>query len=151
MSENQALIEKVKQRARQLYSEENLSCSQAVLLSMNETFPMGIDTNTLNAMSIPFAAGIGGCGCVCGALGGSLMSLGILLGADPATNNRKNIQSISAKMHDTFKEAQSATCCRVIKKKHSEQGRSYCAQLVEDTAGKAAALLLETKAQTLCV
>ena len=134
---------RIQKRARQLYEDEKKNCSQAIALSINETFPSDMSEAVLEAMSSSFGGGIGGRGCLCGALGGSLLSLGLLLGA--SEESKKGVRAASGKMHDSFKEAQRATCCRIISKRHADEGRAYCARLVEDTAGLAVDILLDSR------
>ena len=63
-------------------------CSQAVLCTYCEQF--GLDTDTACRIAIPFGAGIGYTGNMCGAVAGALMVIGLKYGnTDPDDMNTK--------------------------------------------------------------
>ena len=134
------------QRAENLYKNHKLCCSESLLLVLNHGFGGGLSSATVKQLGSGFCGGMNA-GCTCGALSGAIMGLGLLVG--PHAKNglgKKEFRALSKKMHDTFHQSFSSTCCRVlIEPFHKDKkGRSqYCKGLTESTAEIAVTLLLE--------
>ena len=110
-------------RAKNLYINAGKSCSESVLLALKEG---GIDIpDALLRSAAGLRAGIGGSGCVCGALMASVLAAGLL--------KEKDAQKISAALHDKFKGKYKSACCRVLTRKYdfqSQERKTFCAELV---------------------
>jgi C_GCAxxG_C_C family probable redox protein len=87
-------------------------------------------------------------GCTFGALSGAIMGLGLLVGPHAKGGlNKKEFRELSQKMHDTFNQRFSSTCCRILIEPFDKdkKGRSqYCKGLTETTAEITFVLLLES-------
>ena len=68
--------EQVSQRAKHLFVEKGLTCSEACLLSAAEA--LGIESPMLSEIAIAFGGGIGRQGDVCGALSGCIMAISLV-------------------------------------------------------------------------
>ncbi len=72
------------------------------------------------AMSSAMAVGMGRSGCVCGALNGGVMALGMFFGRTtpdgPADPKVRRAMALSNELHDWFRanNGKSAVCCRVL-------------------------------------
>ncbi|MBI5400220.1 C_GCAxxG_C_C family protein [Candidatus Saganbacteria bacterium] len=115
--------------ARQLYLEEGYSCSTSLLLALKKA---GIDIPDSIILSVAgLRSGIGGAGCVCGALMASVLTVGYLYGK----TDEKKASKLSANLHNKFKEQFKSTCCRVLTRKYSDfkslERKEHCAGLVE--------------------
>ena len=98
------------------------------------------------AMSSGFPWGLGGGGCICGALAGATMCIGYFFGrktpGDPKINR---CFKLSNEIHDFFKEYCGATCCRVLtkgKEKNSPERKAQCTDFVAATVKKTAEIIL---------
>jgi len=117
------------ERAGQLFAS-GLNCAQAVLQACS-----GKDSPEMMAMAKGFGGGVGGSKCLCGAISGGVMALG-LAGKD----NR------AAKLVEAFKEKNRVTCCVALSKPYKWKSREHltnCRRITEETAGIVERLLHE--------
>jgi C_GCAxxG_C_C family probable redox protein len=80
-------------------------------------------------------AGGFGSGCICGAVSGGTMALGLAMNGD-----KKAVTVMTRDLHRWFKKENGATCCKTL----TAKGKSGCLKLTSSVAGKAAELLLAT-------
>jgi C_GCAxxG_C_C family probable redox protein len=133
------------QRAENVYTARGLCCSEAVLYVLNEAFGGGLARAMVVRLAAGFCHGMGGGDCVCGALSGAQMGLGLLLGPKQAGGmKKKEFEQISKGMHDHFKERFGVTCCRLLLEKGKEKQGPSCKELTGGGAEIAAGLLLAT-------
>jgi len=122
-------------QAAKLFREEELCCSQAVLLAINEHISLGMDNALLTRLGSAFCGGCGA-GCMCGALAGAEMALGLVLGPDDGGNadDNKRIRKIAARLHDQFKKKFGSTCCKQLTKGfffQKKKRKKHCMQLTQ--------------------
>ena len=99
------------------------------------------------AMSSGFPWGLGGGGCICGALAGGTMMIGYFFGrrtpGDPKINK---CFELTKELHDYFKETNGATCCRVLIKnfpdRNSAERKAHCIEMVKTTVVKTAEIIM---------
>ena len=143
------IIELVRQRAENLYTNHKLCCSESLLLVLNHGFNGGLSSEQVKQLGAGFCGGIGEAGCLCGALSGATMGLGLLVGPHVSSGmNKKNFRKLAKRLHDRFHEQFSSTCCRTLIKPYDKdkKGRScFCGSLTGTTAAITTELLLETK------
>ena len=90
-----------RQKAEDLFYS-GYTCSQSVVLAYEDI--LGIDKNTLAAVSAPFGGGMGRLREVCGAVSGAFMVLGALYGADITGDHAKkaalyaHVQALAAEV-----------------------------------------------------
>jgi C_GCAxxG_C_C family probable redox protein len=147
-SEPEVLIGRISDRARNLFVSRQMLCAEAVVVALNHGLSGGLTDVQAAAMAAPFSVALGDSGCLCGALSGAVMSAGLLLGQGHLYYQRKVMRSHARHLHDTFKNANGTTCCRVLsnnvrhdKKAHFQQ----CADLTAQAAEMAARLILEAR------
>src|SRR5665647_2646096 len=94
------LAEQVAQEAERLYRSGKMHCAEAVLASVKTTFAPQIPDEI-----VQLAGGSGG-GCICGAVSGGTMGLGLAM-----TGDKKAVSAMTRELHRWFKEENGATCC----------------------------------------
>ncbi len=104
------------------------NCAQAVLQATT-----GLDEPRLLAMAEPFAGGIGGSRCLCGAVTGGVMALGL------EGQGEKSGELVAA-----FQERNRITCCKLLSAPYrwlSPEHQDHCRRLTVETAELTAELL----------
>lgn len=108
-------------------------CCEALMAAIRDNFQLDVPKEVI-AMASGMAVGAGRSGCMCGALNGGILALGMFFGRtepkgpqDPQVNK---CMALTHELHDWFKEAngKNAICCRVLtrefdmgKGEHKEQ------------------------------
>ncbi len=137
-----SLAQAAQQRAEALYRSHQLLCSEAVLVSINEIFDGGLSEEQAVRLASGMACGLGDSGCLCGAVGGGVLALGLILGQNKAYARRKLCRKAACELHETFKLANKSTCCRVLSKKVKDTPKVHFAQCANLT-GQAAAMAVQ--------
>jgi len=128
----------VRQRSEDFYATHKLCCSEAVLVVVNEAFGGGLTPEQALCLGSPYCHGMGGAGCVCGALNGAEMALGLFLSPHhPEGLSKKKFRELCKEMHDRFRERFNATCCRVLTKKVKHDKKAQTANCQMLTSGGA--------------
>lgn len=109
--ENHAL--KARKRAEALYRNGEFLCSEAVFTVANEYLGHPVPPETVRLAS-GFPVGIGCAGCVCGALSGGVMALGIKYGRTQAGAKTPGMFEAAKELHDRFIKRRQHTCCRKL-------------------------------------
>lgn len=142
----EAMVRRIRSRAENLFRTRQYHCAEAVLLALNGGFDAGLSERHAVALASGLPVGVGGSGCMCGALSGAILATGLLLGGDRPHRNRSRVRRASAALHDRFKAAHGSTCCRVLTRKGKTEGHARfdrCASFTGDGAEFAARLALE--------
>lgn len=139
-------VQKIKKDAEDLF-RGGFYCSEAVVSCIRSNFGLDLPEEII-AMASSFPIGIGRSKCLCGAVSGGAMALGIFFGrtkqGDPKVE--KNLE-VAKELHDYFKEAngKNALCCRILTKEfdmgqgeHKEQ----CIKLTGIVAEKVAQIIV---------
>ena len=128
-------------------------CSEAVVSSIRSNFEMDVPEEGI-AMASGFPIGIGRSKCLCGAVSGGVMAIGLVFGRtvqkDPQV---EQTLLLSKELHDWFKEAngKNALCCRILTKEFDMGAGEYKEQCVRFTglvAGKVAEMIIREKGLT---
>ncbi len=110
-------VQKIGKDAEDLF-RGGFFCSEALMSSIRSNFELDVPEEVI-AMASGFPVGIGRSKCLCGAVSGGVMALGLFFGrtvqGDPKVE--KNL-AVAKELHDYFKEAtgKNALCCRVLTK-----------------------------------
>lgn len=131
-------------------------CCEALMGSIIDNFQLDVPREVI-AMASGMAVGVGRSGCLCGAVNGGVLALGMIFGRsepngpkDPVVNK---VMSLTNELHAYFKEAngKKSTCCRVLtrefdmgKGEHKEQ----CIRYTGLCAGKVAEMIIREKGLT---
>jgi C_GCAxxG_C_C family probable redox protein len=145
-------IARIRDRAHRLYRTRQMLCTEAVLAALNRGFNGGLSDAQVMAMAAPFSAALGESGCLCGALSGSVMAAGLLLGQAHPLHGRKRLRDSARHLHDTFRSVHGSTCCRVLSRPVQKDHRAhfrYCAGLTAQAAEMAARLILQERPELI--
>lgn len=134
------------QRAADLFLTRQLWCSGAALVVLNQALGGGLTRELAIRLASGLGDGMGGSGCLCGALNGSALALGLFLGTGRlAPGGDKLVLKTTRQLHDKFQRAFGSACCRVLMKndRHNARSRNQaCARRTAKAAEITAALIL---------
>lgn len=116
-------------RAETYYRSGTHHCAEAVLEVVREYFAPEMPSSVVR-MASGFGGG-SGAGCICGAVSGGTLALGMVLG-DRSTTSR-----LTRELHGWFTGRYGATCCKTIRRTHP----GACPRLTGDVAGKIGEML----------
>ena len=128
-------------------------CSEAVVSSIRSNFEMDVPEEVI-AMASGFPIGIGRSKCLCGAVSGGVMAIGLVFGRtvqkDPQVEQTLHL---SKELHDWFKEAngKNALCCRILTKEFdmgAGEHKEQCIRFTGLVAGKVAEMIIREKGLT---
>lgn len=128
-------------------------CSEAVVSSIRSNFEMDVPEEVI-AMASGFPIGIGRSKCLCGAVSGGVMAIGLVFGRtvqkDPQV---EQTLALSKELHDWFKEAngKNALCCRILTKEFdmgAGEHKEQCIHFTGLVAGKVAEMIIREKGLT---
>jgi C_GCAxxG_C_C family probable redox protein len=110
------LIQLIGRRAENLFSTGQMWCAETVLCTLNQGLQGGLPLHTARGLMSGFSQGLGGSGCMCGALNGAVAAVGLFLaGCDGAERlTEKKARQLCAGLHDQFKLQFGSACCRVL-------------------------------------
>jgi C_GCAxxG_C_C family probable redox protein len=89
---------------------------------------------------------MGDSGCVCGALSGGVLAIGLFSGNRGAHRLRGESRRLARELHDLFKAHCGSTCCRVLTHKVKDDPpahRQHCADVTGWAASMTARLLID--------
>ncbi len=112
------------------YFLSGFSCSEAIARAAVD---MGLADESFISIATSFSGGMSS-GCLCGAVAGSQMVLGLLHGKNQDNSARILAKEFYQKITDIHK----VTCCKVLTKDfkdfHSPERKAHCANMVADCA-----------------
>ena len=123
------LAEKCQIEAEALYRSGKYHCAEAVLETVRRNFAADVPESVVG-----MAAGLGfgsNSGCVCGAVSGGTVALGLAL------KDKKEINHLAKELHKWFSGKYGVTCCKIIRVTH----KGACPILTGEVAGKIAEML----------
>lgn len=137
-----------REKSKELFVQ-GYSCSESVVRAAHECgiISSNFDINMLNALSSSFSGGMGSSGCVCGAVAGAQIVLGLVTGRSDISSDPNNIRGLAKQLVDNFKEKRKVTCCKVLTadyKDNPAEKRVHCSSIVEDAAEVLEGILRET-------
>jgi C_GCAxxG_C_C family probable redox protein len=145
----EALIELIKAKAQNLFVTRQFQCAQAVLCSLNEGLRGGLRRDAAARLASGLAEGLGGSGCLCGALSGGVLALGLFMGkSGRALLNASGSCFSTALLHRDFTERFGSTCCKVLSKKVKHDRNAHfeqCAEMTGAVAEIASRIIIESR------
>lgn len=137
------------QKASELFKEGH-SCSEAVVKAAYETglVDKTIDMNTLNRIASPFSGAMGDHQCLCGAIAGSQIVIGLLYGRTDKDKDENDVKKIASRFNKDFKDKKQFTCCKALRSANKDplkQGRAHCAGIVEEATAVLGNIIEERK------
>lgn len=139
-------INKVAKDAEELF-RGGFFCSEALISSIRSNFELDIPEEII-AMASGFPVGIGRSKCICGAVSGGVMALGLFFGRTKQGDAKveKNLE-LSKELHDWFKSSngKNSLCCRILTKEFdmsSGEHKEQCIKFTGMVAGKVAEIIV---------
>jgi len=123
------LAERCQLQAEALYRCGSHHCAEAVMEAIRRHFAPDVPEAVVGTVS-GFGGGSGS-GCICGAVAGGTVALGLVLQDKKATTH------MTKELHTWFKENYGVTCCKTIRQTH----KGACPVLTGEVAGKIAEML----------
>jgi C_GCAxxG_C_C family probable redox protein len=123
------LSKQCQEEAEQLYRSGKYHCAEAVLEVVRRKFAAELPESIVGTVS-----GFGGgssSGCICGAVSGGTVALGLVLA------DKKETTHLTKELHTWFKDKYGVTCCKIIRQNH----KGVCPQLTGEVTGKIAEML----------
>lgn len=111
------------------YYKSGYSCSESIV---KEAIDLGLCDESLLPVATSFSGGIGS-GCLCGAVSGSEMVIGLIFGKNNKFGNESIAREKAKEFIAKFKEKYPATCCRVLSRGfefQSQERKQNCMQIV---------------------
>ncbi|MDO5707098.1 MAG: C-GCAxxG-C-C family protein [Andreesenia angusta] len=148
MASREEVLDRVQNEAEEIFSREELYCSEAVVKTINSLLDSPYDEEVIKLAS-GFPVGMGMRGCLCGAVSGGQMSLGMVYGRKHGENMDNKMFEVSAGLHDYIKEDYGSTCCRVITRQWagdnfaSEGRKRHCIEITGKVARWVADQMIE--------
>lgn len=121
------------------YFDDGCSCSEAVVKAAYDSglIDKNINYDTINMISSSFSGAMGTNECLCGAVAGSQIVLGLVFGRKNCSNDPYNIRKISKGFIEEFKQKRKTTCCRALRAKYKDNpiaNRANCSAIVAECA-----------------
>jgi C_GCAxxG_C_C family probable redox protein len=123
------LSKRCQEEAEQLYRSGKYHCAEAVMETIRRHFAADLPESIVGTVS-----GFGGgssSGCICGAVSGGTVALGLVLA------DKKETTRLTKELHTWFREKYGVTCCKIIRENH----KGVCPVLTGEVAGKVAEML----------
>jgi C_GCAxxG_C_C family probable redox protein len=138
-------VEEVRNIAEGYFERGEFYCSEAVVKTINDELgkPFGDD---ITKLASGFPIGIGKSGCLCGAVSGGVMALGMVYGRCHLEPMDDKMFIVSAQLHDHIKNIYKSTCCRVMTRNfefQSQERRAHCIKITGEVAAFIAQKLIE--------
>ncbi len=143
--ENNMIAEAVRKKAEGYFERGEFFCSEAVVHTINELLGWPYDKDVVRLASA-FPIGLGKSGCLCGAVSGGAMALGMAYGREHGEPMREEMFPASAALHDHIRDIYKSTCCRVLVKNYeftSPERKAHCVRITGEVASWIAQRLLE--------
>lgn len=147
-------VEQVKKDAEQLFRDGQFYCSEAVMASIRKNFDLDVPEEVI-AMASGFPVGIGKSKCVCGAVSGGVMALGLIFGRTKGSTPKDPLSvttlSLANQLQQYFKENHKVLCCSVLTKgmdMASGEHKNQCIAFTGEIAQKTAEIILENLNET---
>ncbi|MBT9136665.1 MAG: hypothetical protein DDT34_01747 [Firmicutes bacterium] len=143
--EKQAIVHDIRDKAEGYFKRGEFFCSEAVVHALNEAlgwpFPKEI-----TKLAGAFPIGIGKSGCLCGAVSGGAMALGMVYGRNHGEAMPEKMFPVAAELHDHVKSVYGSNCCRVLVKDYvftSPERKAHCVGITGEVAAFVAEQLLK--------
>jgi C_GCAxxG_C_C family probable redox protein len=142
-------LDHVRERAEGYFDRGEFFCSEAVVHTINEYLDWKFPEEVTKLAS-GFPIGIGKSGCLCGAVSGGVMALGMSLGRNHGEGMHEDMFPVASDLHDHVKKLYGSTCCRVMIKDYifqSPERKAHCVKITGEVAHWVAQKIEENKSE----
>ena len=146
---NEVSIKKIAEDAEKLYAG-GYFCCEAVMASIRNNFELDVPEEVI-AMASGMAVGVGHSGCMCGALNGGIMALGMFFGRTeqngPKDPKVVKCMELTNELHKWFRDnnGKKTVCCRILTREFDMSKGEHKKQCIYYTglcAGKVADIIV---------
>ena len=109
-------LKEIRDEAEELFRSGTFFCSEAVLYAINKALGKPYNDDIVK-MASSFPIGLGKAQCLCGAVSGGELALGIVYGRNKDEAMNPKMFEVAKGLHDFIIKEYKATCCRVITRK----------------------------------
>lgn len=137
----------VRKTAEGYFDRGEFFCSESVVHTINEYLEWRFPKEVTKLASA-FPVGLGKSGCLCGAVSGGAMALGMVYGRDHGEPMADKMLPIAAELHDHIKKTYGSTCCRVMVKNfvfNTPERKAHCVKITGEVAAWVAMQLEKDK------
>jgi len=141
----ESIIKEVREKAEGYFQRGEFFCSEAVVHTINELLGWPYPEEVVK-MASGFPIGIGKSGCLCGAISGGVMALGMAYGRVYKEPMPEKMFPAASALHDYIKNLYGSTCCRVLIRNYeftSPERKSHCVKITGEVAAWIASKFLE--------
>lgn len=121
---------KFQELAPKYFTENGFSCSESIARAAVD---MGLADESFVSIATSFSGGMGS-GCLCGAVAGAQMVLGLLHGKYQDNSAR----TLAKEFYQNFTRTHKVTCCKILTRNfndfHSKERKAHCVNMVNDCA-----------------
>ncbi len=141
-------LNNVREEAEEYFRKGELFCSEAVVLTINNVLGKMFPDEVVKLAS-GFPIGIGKAQCLCGAVSGGEMALGMVYGRNHGEEMNPKMFEKAKGLHDFVKEDYRSLCCRVITRQwagdnfQSPERKAHCIEITGRVAEWVAKELIE--------
>ena len=122
--------ERCQREAEEFYRSGTHNCAEAVMEAIRKHFASDMPESIVGTVT-GFGGGSGS-GCICGAVSGGTVGIGLVL------HDKKATAHMTKELHTWFKTKYGVTCCKTIRQTH----KGACPVLTGEVAGKIAEMLV---------
>jgi C_GCAxxG_C_C family probable redox protein len=134
-------LAKIRLTAEEYYRSGDFYCSEAVVKTIKDAFGLPVSDEVIS-MASGFPIGIGKASCICGAVSGGVMALGLVFGrTTPKDSKVDKAMNLSRELHDIFKKRHKSLCCRTLNKymimgssRQMKQCIAFTGEMAQETA-----------------
>lgn len=137
-------VESIREQAEGYFQRGEFFCSEAVVHTINQLLGSPFPEE-ITKLASAFPVGLGKSGCLCGAVSGGAMALGMAYGRKHGEAMNDKMFPISAELHDHIKDMYKSTCCRVLVKNYeftSPERKAHCVKITGEVAAWVAEKLM---------
>lgn len=132
-------LEEIKNTAEGYYQRGEFFCSEAVVQTINDALGKPYPEDVVKLAS-GFPVGLGKAQCLCGAISGGEMALGMVYGRVHGQAMNPKMLEKAKELHDYIKKQYGSTCCRVITREwngdnfQSPERKKHCVKITGEIA-----------------
>lgn len=146
--QKQEYLDNIRETAETYFRKGEFFCSEAVLKTINDALDKPYPEEVVKLAS-GFPIGLGKAQCLCGAVSGGEMALGMVYGRVHGKSMNPKMFDNSKGLHDFIKDEYKSLCCRVITREwagdnfQSPERKEHCIKITGKVAEWVAERLVE--------
>lgn len=138
-------VSEIRKIAEGYFERGEFFCSEAVVKTINDELGKPF-SDEVTKLASGFPIGVGKSGCLCGAVSGGVMALGMVYGRCHGEAMHEDMFKHAADLNDRIKELYKSTCCRVMTRNfefQSPERKAHCIKITGEVAAYIAEKLID--------